>query len=91
MREEGERKGKGREREKKKKERERGKEKRGERREERGLRCVSRLTEGTYLAILVQRYGLTHPPPTIHDSQPDHHQNVLYSTGKSDDEPTQSE
>ena len=62
-------------------------EKREEQREE---RCVSRLIEGTNLAILVRRKDLTHRPPTIYDSQPDHHQNVHYSTGKSDDEPKQS-
>ena len=61
-----------------------------EKRRETGLRCVSRLIEGTNLAILVRRYDLTHPPPTICDSQPDHHQNVHYSTGKSDDKPIQS-
>ena len=38
-------------------------------REETRLRCVSRLIEG-----LVRRKDLTHPPPTIFDSQPDHHQ-----------------
>ena len=54
------------------------------------LRCVSRLIEGTNLAILVRRLDLTHPPPTKNDSQPDHHQNVHYSTRKSDDEPIQS-
>ena len=36
----------------------------------------------TNLAILERRYDLTHPTPTIYDSQPDHHQNVHYSTGK---------
>ena len=46
----------------------RGEEKKEERREEETRpRCDSRLIEGTYLAILVRRYGLTHPPPTIFD------------------------
>ena len=97
---EKESKGKGKE-EKREKRREERREKRGERREERGerreereerrekreetrLRRASRLIEGTNLAILVRRYDLTH------DSQPDHHQNVHYSTVKSDDEPIQS-
>ena len=44
-----------------------------EKREESRLWCVSRLIEGTYLAILVRRWDLTHPPPTINDSQPDLH------------------
>ena len=33
---------------------------------------------------------MTHPPPTVFGSQPDHHQNVHYSTKKSDEEPIQS-
>ena len=65
--------------------------KRREKREGTRLKCVSRLIEGTFLATLVRRWGLTHPPPTICDSQPDHHQNVHYSTGKSDDEPIQKQ
>ena len=49
-------------------ERKKGREKREERREKREetrLRCVSRLIEGTNLAILVRRWDLTtHPPPS---------------------------
>ena len=57
------------------------------RRRRRRLRCNTRHSERANLATLVRRYDLTHSPPTIYDSQPDHRLNVHYALGKSDEPP----
>ena len=72
--------------EKKKKNKNKNKNKRQRRREER--REKTEVRQPSHRGHQPGDSGtkdLTHPPPTKNDSQPDHHQNVHHSTGKSDD------